>query len=56
MTQSTGDRVRIWSGYAGSSTDVLINFSSNYSNQKAFDGQCLKCHRDGTGEGIGLTK
>ena len=26
------------------------------SNQKAYDGQCLKCHRDGAGDGIGLTK
>ena len=52
---ATGDRVRIWAGYAGSVDDTLTNFESNYSNQKAFDGQCLKCHRDGAGNGVGLT-
>ena len=55
-TMATGQRVRIWAGYSGSIEGTLTNFSDNYSNQKAFDGQCLKCHRDGAGNGIGLTK
>jgi predicted CXXCH cytochrome family protein len=56
VTMATGQRVRIWAGYSGSVVATLTNFSNNYANQKAFDGQCLKCHRDGNGNGIGLTK
>jgi hypothetical protein len=53
-TSATGVRSRIWSGYSGSvgaSRTVTAG-----SPEKAYDGQCLKCHRDGAGNGIGLTK
>jgi len=49
----TGVRSRIWSGWSGSLTDAK---TVTNSTSKAYDGQCLKCHRDGVGEGIGLTK
>jgi hypothetical protein len=58
-TMATGLRVRIWAGYSGSTVDTLTTFSDNYANQKAFDGQCLKCHRTFDGEetvGIGITQ
>jgi hypothetical protein len=48
-----GVRSRVWSGWSGSVTDVK---TVTDSTTKAYDGQCLKCHRDGAGEGIGLTK
>jgi hypothetical protein len=50
----TGVRSRIWAGFSGSvgaSRTVTAG-----TPEKAFDGQCLKCHRDGSGNGIGLTK
>jgi predicted CXXCH cytochrome family protein len=55
-TTGTGHRARIWSGWSG---DVLADKTVTFSTptgQKAFDGQCLKCHRNGAGAGIGLTK
>jgi hypothetical protein len=53
VTSATGLRARLWSGYAGSTVDALVYTAG--TNQKAYDGQCLKCHRDGAGAGIGLT-
>jgi len=53
---STGTMVRSriwsgWSGYVGAQRTVTS------STSKAYDGQCLKCHRDSlNAEGIGLTK
>jgi hypothetical protein len=50
----TGVRSRIWSGWAGyaGATKTVTDATT-----KAYDGQCLKCHRDTTNtEGIGLTK
>ena len=32
----------------------LVTYTAG-TTQKAYDGQCLKCHRDGAGAGIGLT-
>ena len=49
----TGVRSRIWSGWSGS---ILDGKTVTDSTSKAYDGQCLKCHRDGAGAGIGLTK
>jgi hypothetical protein len=49
-------RARIWSGWSGALGANRIVTGSTPAGQKAFDGQCLKCHRDGTGSGIGLTK
>jgi predicted CXXCH cytochrome family protein len=46
-------RSRIWSGWSGSALAVK---TVTDSTSKAFDGQCLKCHRDGAGAGVGLTK
>ncbi len=46
-------RSRIWSGY-GASVGAPLTYTAG-TNQKAYDGQCLKCHRDGAGNGIGLT-
>jgi hypothetical protein len=46
-------RSRIWSGF---SANVGAQRTVTDANSKAFDGQCLKCHRDGAGNGIGLTK
>jgi predicted CXXCH cytochrome family protein len=46
-------RSRIWSGFSGA---VGAQKTVTDSTSKAFDGQCLKCHRDGAGNGIGLTK
>jgi len=46
-------RSRIWSGWSG---DILGTKTVTTSTSKAYDGQCLKCHRDGAGAGIGLTK
>jgi predicted CXXCH cytochrome family protein len=55
-TTGTGHRSRIWSGWSGGvGADKTVTYS-NPAGQKAFDGQCLKCHRDGAGNGIGLTK
>ena len=50
----SGVRSRIWAGYSGS-VGAPLTFTAG-TNQKAYDGQCLKCHRDGAGNGIGLTK
>lgn len=52
-TTAIGVRSRLWSGYAGSTVDTKVVTAG--TNQKAYDGQCLKCHRDGAGNGIGLT-
>jgi predicted CXXCH cytochrome family protein len=52
VTSATGTRSRIWSGWGGSATDVK---RVTDATSKAFDGQCLKCHRDGAGNGIGQT-
>jgi hypothetical protein len=49
----TGVRSRIWSGWSG---DMTATKKVTDSTTKAYDGQCLKCHRDGAGAGIGLTK
>jgi hypothetical protein len=49
----TMQRSRIWSGWAGyaGATKTITS-----STTKAFDGQCLKCHRDATNTlGIGFT-
>ncbi len=50
VTKNTAVRSRIWSGWAG---DLLgakkIVTGSSPAGQKAYDGQCLKCHRDGAG-------
>ncbi len=56
VTSATGLRARIWSGYAGKLGDPLVYTAG--TPQKAFDGQCLKCHRTFDGQeniGIGLT-
>jgi hypothetical protein len=53
-TSATGTRSRLWSGWGGS-VGVTLTITASTGGQKAFDGQCLKCHRDGT-VGIGLTK
>ena len=56
VTSATGLRARIWSGYAGKLGDPLVYTVG--TAQKAFDGQCLKCHRTFDGQediGIGLT-
>jgi cytochrome c553 len=50
----TNVRSRIWAGYGGFAGSALTYTAG--TNQKAYDGQCLKCHRDGAGAGIGLTK
>jgi len=47
-------RARIWSGYADDAQDALLPVTG--TGQKAYDGNCLKCHRDGSGNGIGLTR
>ncbi len=52
-TTGTMVRSRIWSGWSGA---VGAQRTVTTSTSKAYDGQCLKCHRDGAGEGIGLTK
>jgi hypothetical protein len=52
-----GIRSRIWAGYAGK-VGAPLTYTAG-TNQKAYDGQCLKCHRknDGTRDvGIGITK
>ncbi|MEI8081919.1 MAG: cytochrome c3 family protein [Actinomycetes bacterium] len=55
-------RSRIWSGYAANAGDQktvtnTADLANNQAGAKAFDGQCLKCHRDSAGTaGIGLTK
>jgi len=48
-----GVRSRLWAGYAASIDATKVVTAG--TNQKAYDGQCLKCHRDGAGNGIGLT-
>jgi len=54
-TLATGVRSRLWSGYSGS-VGATMTYTAG-TNQKAYDGQCLKCHRDTGGTtGIGLTK
>ena len=45
-------RSRIWMGY-GAFVGAPLTYTAG-TNQKAYDGQCLKCHRDGAGNGIGL--
>lgn len=55
-TTGTGHRSRIWSGWSESITATKTISYGAIVGVKAFDGQCLKCHRDGTGNGIGLTK
>jgi len=47
-----GIRSRLWAGYSGSAGTTLTYTAG--TPQKAYDGQCLKCHRDGAGAGIGL--
>jgi len=57
ITSATGVRSRIWAGYAGQFGDKLVYTAG--TNQKAYDGQCLKCHRKFDGSetvGIGLTQ
>jgi hypothetical protein len=57
VTSATGFRSRIWAGYAGQLGDALVYTAG--TNEKAYDGQCLKCHRQFDGEatvGIGLTQ
>jgi len=44
-------RAYLWMGYAGSTIDTLTAVES--SDMKAYDGTCLKCHRNGT-SGIGI--
>jgi len=44
-------RAYLWMGYGAEAGAPLTAVGAN---DKAFDGTCLKCHRDGT-EGIGLT-
>ncbi len=47
-------RVRVWMGYAGAAGEAMRPVTS--TAQKAYDGNCLKCHRDAAGNGIGLTR
>ena len=51
-------RARIWMGYgafAGAPLTTVTNAGGN--GEKAYDGNCLKCHRDTTNSlGVGLTK
>jgi hypothetical protein len=57
VTSATGVRSRIWAGWAGQVGDPLIYTAG--TDQKAYDGQCLKCHRTFDGEGtvgIGITQ
>ncbi len=59
VTKNTLVRSRIWSGWAGQLGDNRIVTGSSPAGQKAYDGQCLKCHRmfDGVETvGIGLTQ
>ena len=51
-TTANAPRSRIWAGYSGSMGTTLTYTAG--TNQKAYDGQCLKCHRSGA-LGIGLT-
>jgi len=54
-TQAVGIRSRLWAGYAGS-VGATLTYTSG-TPQKAYDGQCLKCHRASNGlSGIGLTQ
>lgn len=47
-------RAYLWMTVADSVTGAKTGMLA--TNNKAFDGACLKCHRDGAGNGIGLTK
>jgi hypothetical protein len=50
-------RARIWSGWSGSVLATKTVTGTAPAGQKAYDGQCLKCHRSADGlSGIGLTK
>jgi len=50
-----GIRSRIWAGY-GAKVGGALTYTAG-TDQKAYDGQCLKCHRDTDGtSGIGVTK
>ena len=50
-----GVRSRVWSGWSSAVGAVKTVTGTSPASQKAYDGQCLKCHRDGAGNGIGLT-
>ena len=54
LTSATGVRSRIWAGISGSVGATMMVTPG--TPEKAYDGQCLKCHRDLAGNGIGLTK
>jgi predicted CXXCH cytochrome family protein len=56
LSKTTAVRSRIWSGWSGSLTATKTITTTAPAGQKAYDGQCLKCHRDGAGAGIGLTE
>lgn len=45
-------RAYLWMGYAAQKGDPLTAVGQG---DKAFDGTCLKCHRDTDGSGIGVT-
>lgn len=46
-------RAYLWMGYAGAKGDALTAMST--TDMKAYDGACLKCHRDtGSAAGIGI--
>jgi len=50
----TPSRAYLWMTVADSVTGAKVGMAT--TTDKAFDGACLKCHRDGAGLGIGLTK
>ena len=45
-------RAYLWMGYAGDNDTLLTPMGSG---DKAFDGACLKCHRDSATVGIGAS-
>lgn len=56
VTAPSGENTRayLWMTFADSLTGTRQGMTT--TDMKAFDGACLKCHRDGLGNGIGLTK
>lgn len=56
VTAGSGEATRayLWMTIADSLTGTRVGMTD--TNMKAFDGACLKCHRDGLGNGIGQTK
>ena len=52
-TPVSGLRAYLWMGWGGDITTPLNAVTE--TNMRAYDGTCLKCHRNGAGSGIGLT-